>query len=235
MTQIQEQTSFLSRVNNLPFCSSQTSGRCSLAPLGGCLLSDVSTRFGTRSSLPRVRRMLRRHHRIPHSRALAQPPHSAIQLVKWSKGGSISCLISLLPVLSHTLLVNLHFKSLTHIWSNSVSDVVEPDDVLAFDAAIFMFIKQHLSPQQWYPRTLPELLTTVAAPLTMKQPSDVPVLHNAYTIAHVEFRDAGTVGLCTGNTHAHGLGGHLPAVLVEATTATTRQQLHHLASTCSPY
>ena len=62
-------TSFLSRFNNLPFCSSQTSGRCSLAPHGGCLLSDVSARFGTRSSLRKLRRMFWRHHRIPRPRA----------------------------------------------------------------------------------------------------------------------------------------------------------------------
>ena len=40
-------------------------------------------------------------------RAFAQPPPSALQLVM----GSVSCLTSLLLVLSHLTPVNLHFKS----------------------------------------------------------------------------------------------------------------------------
>ena len=89
----------------------------------------------------------------------------------------------------------LQVFDLPHIWSSSVSNVIEPGDVLAVAAAVFMFIKLHLSPQQRYPRTLPELLTAVAALLTRRQPNDAAVLHNAHTIAHVEIRDAGAVGL----------------------------------------
>ena len=56
------------------------------------------------------------------------------------------------------------------------------DDILALAAAVYLFIKLHLSPQQRYPRTLPELLTAVAALLTRQQPDDAPVRHNACTI-----------------------------------------------------
>ena len=68
----------------------------------------------------------------------------------------------------------------------------------ALATAVYMFMKLHLSPQQRYPRMLPELLTAVAAPLTRQQPGDVPVLHIAYTIPAgrtCRVEDAGTVGL----------------------------------------
>ena len=53
-----------------------------------------------------------------------------------------------------------------------------------------LFIIVHLSPQQKYPRIIPELLTAVAALFSRQQLGDVLVLLNAYTIqqvAHVEF------------------------------------------------
>ena len=80
---------------------------------------------------------------------------------------------------------------LTNTWSGSDSDVIESDDILALAAAVYMFIKLHLSPQHRYPRSLPELLTAFAALPTSQQPGDVPVLHNAFTIqrvAHIGFR-----------------------------------------------
>ena len=69
-----------------------------------------------------------------------------------------------------------------HILSGSYSDVIELDDILAL-AAVNMFIKLHLSPQQRYARALPELLRSFSVQLT-RQP-------HAYTIqrvAHIQFR-----------------------------------------------
>ena len=39
--------------------------------------------------------------------------------------------------------------------------VIESEDIFALAAAVYMFIKLHLSPQQRYQRTLPELLEPV--------------------------------------------------------------------------
>ena len=82
-------------------------------------------------------------------------------------------------------LFTLQILNLPHIWSGTDSGVIEPDDILALAAAVYMF-----SPQQRHPRTLPELLTAVAELLTRQQPDDAPVLHNASTIqqiTHIEF------------------------------------------------
>ena len=79
-------------------------------PLGGCLPSDVSARFGTRSSLRRPRRMFWHHHQF-------LGPATTFSLYSWpiGKRGPISRLISLLLVLSHLTPVNLYCKSLTSL------------------------------------------------------------------------------------------------------------------------
>ena len=92
-----------------------------------------------------------------------------------------------------------------------------------------MFIKLHLSLQQRYPRTLPELLTAVAAPLTRQQPDDAPVLHNACAIqqvTHVEFRMLEQLG-CELATLAR-----LAWADTTATAATVSEQLPCSASSC---
>ena len=75
------------------------------------------------------------------------------------------------------------FEKCAHHTHNS--DVIEPDDILALAAAVYMFMELHLSPQQRYPRTLPELLAAVAARLARQEANDALVLHNAYTIQKV--------------------------------------------------
>ena len=45
----------------------------------------------------------------------------------------------------HTREFTLQIVDLTHIWSGGVSDVIEPDDILASAAAVHMFIKQPLT------------------------------------------------------------------------------------------
>ena len=60
-----------------------------------------------------------------------------------------------------------------------------------------MNIKLHLSPQQKYPRSLPELLTAFAALHVRRQRDDVPVLRSASTVqrvVHAEFRMLQQVG-----------------------------------------
>ena len=91
----------------------------------------------------------------------------------------------------HTSEFSLQVLDLKHVWSHRDSDVIELDDILALIAAVYVFIKLNISPQQRYPRTLPELLAAVAELLISQQPDDVPVLHNASTIqhiTHIEFR-----------------------------------------------
>ena len=71
------------------------------------------------------------------------------------------------------------------------SGTIDSDDLLALAAAVYMYIKLHLSPQTGYPCSLSELLAAFAALLVRLQTDDVPVLHNAYTIqqvVHTEFR-----------------------------------------------
>ena len=144
----------------------------------------------------RPRRMLWSHHRLPLPRAgnlWAACPGPAT---------STSLTVGHIDRRAHHFLSDLVaacvFPLTLRFWSGSDSDVIAPDDILALDAAFYMFIQLHLSPQQWYPRTLPELLAAVAALLTRQQPGDVPALHNAYTIqqvARVEFRMLEQLGL----------------------------------------
>ena len=67
-------------------------------------------------------------------------------------------MISCLPMLAHlqTCGFTLQILDLTHIWSGNDSDVVEPEDILALAAAVYMFIKLYLSPQERHPHTLPD-------------------------------------------------------------------------------
>ena len=140
--------------------------------------------------------------RVLHEqRALAQPLPSAIHLDQRQRG-PISCLISLSPLLFQVL-------DTTHIWSGNDSDVIEPDDILALAAAVNVLIKLHLSPQQSKARTLPELLTAVAALLARPQPDDALVLHSACTIqqvTHIEFRMLEQLGQELATLTLHGLG-----------------------------
>ena len=101
-------------------------------------------------------------------RALAQPPPSALQSVTRQKR-RVHFLLDLAVANAfppHAGEFALQVFDLTHIWSRSDSDVIAPDDIHALTAAVYMFTKLHLSPQERDPRTLPELLTAVAAPLT---------------------------------------------------------------------
>ena len=87
--------------------------------------------------------------------------------------------------------MNLHFKSidLTQIWSKEVTGTIEYDDLLAMAAVVCFHIKPHFTPQQRYIRSLPELLTALAAPLFRRQPDDVQELHNGHTIQQVVHRE----------------------------------------------
>ena len=102
-----------------------------------------------------------------------------LQPCNWFAGRrwSISYLISPSLVPSHLTPVNSLF--LTHVWSNRDSGIIDSDDLLALAAAVHMYIKLRVSPQQRYPHRLPELLTAFTALLVRRQPDDVPVLHNA--------------------------------------------------------
>ena len=81
----------------------------------------------------------------------------------------------------------------------------------------------HLSPQQSFPRSLPELLAAFAALLVRRQPEDVPELHDTYTIhlaVHAEFRMLQQLG--------YGLTTLTPVAWVDIYRRryTLRQQLH---------
>ena len=120
---------------------------------------------------------------IYERRALVQPLPSALQFATRARGTRFfSDLVVTSAFRPHTSKFSLQVLDLTHVWSHSDSNVSEHDDILALTAAIYVFIKLNLSPQQRYPRTLPELLTAFAELLTRQQPDDVPVLHDTSTI-----------------------------------------------------
>ena len=93
---------------------------------------------------------------------------------------------------AHTCRFALQIFDQTQVWSNTDSGIVDSDDLLALAAAFYMYMKLHLSPQQRYPRSLPEVLAAFAALPIRRHPDDVPELHNAFTIQQV--------------VHTHGLG-----------------------------
>ena len=70
----------------------------------------------------------------------------------------------------------LQVIDLTQTWSNEVTVTIECDDQLAMAAAVYIYVKLHFTPQQRYPRSLPELLTAFAALLFQRQADDVPEL-----------------------------------------------------------
>ena len=118
-------------------------------------------------------------------RALAQPLPSASQLANKQKGAHF---LSDDLVLAHvcppqTCGFTLQFLDLPHIWSGNDSDVIEPEDILALAAAVYMFIKLYLSPEERHPHTFP----TVAK----QQLNDVSVLHNACTIQQSRTSNSG--------------------------------------------
>ena len=121
--------------------------------------------------------------------ALAQPLLSASQRV--NRQNEVHFLLELAAACAfplHTGRFTRQVPDLTQ-WSGSDSDVMSLMRSLA--AAVYMFIKLHLSPQQKYPRTPTEQLAAFAALLTRQQPGDVSVLHNAFSIqraAHIEFK-----------------------------------------------
>ena len=175
VTQTQGQTppyqtmTTISPVNNPHHCRNQTSSRAH-SPLWGCLLSYVSVRPGACCSLRKPRRMLWSHNRLPRPqaviyerRALFQPLPSALQFASRHRCAFfLSDLVVAHAFPPHTSGFALQILDLSHIWSASDSDVIEPDDIL------------HLSLQQRYPLTLPELLTAVAELLKRQQPDDGP-------------------------------------------------------------
>ena len=116
--------------------------------------------------------------------------------------GAPACFLSDLVVAyalpPHTNGFSLQVLDLTHIWSASDSDAIDLDDILASAAAVYVFIKLNLSPQQRYPRTLTELLTAFAELLTRQQPDDVPVFSSCkHHPAHDPHRipNPGTAGV----------------------------------------
>ena len=74
---------------------------------------------------------------------------------------SISQSLPALP--AHTSEFALQVVDLTEIWSNEITGNIENDDLLAMAVAVYLHIKLHFTPQQRYPRSLPELLTAFAA------------------------------------------------------------------------
>ena len=102
-----------------------------------------------------------------------------------------------------------------------------------------MFTKLYLSPQPRYPRTLPEMLTAVAALLTRQQPDDAQLSvmrAPSQQITHIEFWMLEQLG--------HELATLTPMAWVDIvrrrfslrqTAATTSEQLPYSASTCSSY
>ena len=125
-------------------------------------------------------------------RALIQPLPTTLQLDNRQK--RLHLLLNLAVTYAfpaHTSEFAFQILDLTHVWSNRDSGIVDSDDLLALDAAVYMYIKLHLSPQQRHPHSLPELLAAFAALFVRRQPDAVPGLHSASAVqrvVHAEFR-----------------------------------------------
>ena len=187
-TQTQEQTpqhqmttmrtSHPSPVNKPQTSRPQTFDRCSRVPLGAVCslmyqhflaLEALFEDHGVCSGAVTDSLVLERA--VYEQRALVQPLPTALQLVDRQKKNTCYS-ISPSPVPSQFTLVNLH-------------------DLLALAAAVYLYIKLHLSTQQRYPHSLPELFTAFTAPLVRRHSGDVPRLHSASTVqrvVHAEFR-----------------------------------------------
>ena len=192
-------TSLRSPVNEPQPSRPQTRNRCSRAPLGA-VCSLVFQHF-LGSPLRRPRRMFWRCHRLSRPRACSSRTTCAGSANtdsptagQQAKGVRLPLDLAVTYTLAfpvHTGEFELQILDLAHVWSNGESDLVDSDDLLALAAAVYMYIKLHLSPKQRYPRCLPELLTAFAALLVRRQPDDVPVLQSASTVqrvVHAEFR-----------------------------------------------
>ena len=136
-----------------------------------------------RSPLRRPRRKFWRHHRLPRPRGCGLRTTRAGSTTTCSPtvGSQVegTPLASRSAFLAHTSEFAVQIFDLTHVWSNRDCDTVGSDDLLALAAAVHMYIKLHLSPQQRYPQSLSEQLTAFTELLVWRQPDDVPVLNNA--------------------------------------------------------
>ena len=98
--------------------------------------------------------------------ALPQPPPTALQLTHRQRGFQFLLDLTVtyaLPVQTREFpdqVINL-----TQTGSTEVTDFFEYDDLPAMVAAVHIYVKQHVAPQQRYTRSLPELLAAFAARL----------------------------------------------------------------------
>ena len=100
------------------------------------------------------------NHTVHGQNTVNQPLPTAPQLGNRQKG--IQLLLGLtVPCAfpAQTSEFALQIFDLTHVWMTRGSGIIDSDDLLALAAAFYMHIQVHLSPQQRYPRSLPELLT----------------------------------------------------------------------------
>ena len=80
-------------------------------------------------------------------RALVHPLPSSLQLANRQKEAHfLTDLVVAYTFPPHISGFVLPIFDLTQVWSGSDSEVIEPDDILALAAAVFMFIKNSLSP-----------------------------------------------------------------------------------------
>ena len=129
----------------------------------------------------------------------------------------------------------LQIQDLTHVWSNGDSDIIGSDKILALATAVYMHVKLHLSSQQKYPRSLPELLVAFTALLVRQQPDDVPGIHSASTVQRVVHAEC---------CNSWAMNSHLshPWVVLTSSVSGKRcgniyREIPHLASTgssCGP-
>ena len=158
---------------------------------------------------------------IYEQRALVQPLPTSLQLVNRQKGAHLLLDLAVTYAFpAHTSDLAVQILDLAHVWSNRGSDFVDADDVFDLAAAVYMYNKLHLSPQQKYPRNLPELLTAFAAwdgNLTMSQYSTVSL-----PSSESYMQNSGCHNSWALNPQlTHGLGGRRPPALHVAAAAAT--------------
>ena len=114
---------------------------------------------------------------VYEQRALAQTLPTSLQLGNRQNG--VQLLLDLTVTCAfraHTSGFALQIFDLTHLWSNRGSGLIDSDDLLAQAAAVYMYVKLHVSPQQRNPCSLPGPLAAFAALLLHRQPDDVTEL-----------------------------------------------------------
>ena len=90
-------------------------------------------------------------------RALPRPPLSGAQTANRQRGPQfVNDLQAASGFPPQCVDFALQIVDLTHTWSDQASDQLQLQDLLTLIAVMFLFVRTYASPQQRYPRSLPD-------------------------------------------------------------------------------